>query len=192
MTKKYIEHIDITPWVDEYLRTEIDVTTEEKAIEAQVRERIHWLDMGAHLLAANKLGHVPEDMVPDPADCLRLGSAEAWRQRINKRTVQVEVGNSQIEVREVASVQDPRQTGEDNGENRPSYYTYWDDPKRADAAEHYLTHTLGGHVERHAAILAYHARDLDAVEGDTIATVREIFQRFRQMGQEDALEVLGG
>ena len=96
--------IPIGDWLDEYVQEEVDVTSEDAVVKAQMDNGYHPAKLGRLLIIAQERGETEEGIIPKPKTLLNTGAALAVSQMFaqRKRAIQAPSGH-EYEARELVA-----------------------------------------------------------------------------------------
>jgi len=156
--------IPIGDWLDEYVQEEVDVTSEDAVVKAQMDNGYHPAKLGRLLIIAQERGETEEGIIPKPKTLLNTGAALEVSQMFarRKRMIQAPSGH-EYEARElVAQVREYTDGDEDgNGSNDNGFeeavdavfasddspaFVFVDDALAIDRAFAYLEKRVPGYI----------------------------------------------
>lgn len=93
--------IPIGEWMREYVREEIDVSTEEKIVELATKDKMPTSQIARMVIIAREAGAAPEKIIPPNKLLLNAGGAASIQQIIATRYRELEIANNKtVKVRE--------------------------------------------------------------------------------------------
>ena len=154
--------IPIGDWLDEYVQEEVDVTSEDAVVKAQMDNGYHPAKLGRLLIIAQERGETEEGIIPKPKTLLNTGAALAVSQMFaqRKRAIQAPSGK-EYKARELVAQVREYTDGDENGKDGNGFeeavdavfasddspaFVFVDDTLAIDRAFAYLEKRVPGYI----------------------------------------------
>jgi hypothetical protein len=93
--------IPIGDWMKEFVREEVDVSSEEKIIELATKEKMPTSQIARLVIVAREAGYAPDEIIPPNKLILNAGASASIQQIIATRYRELEIANNKtVKVRE--------------------------------------------------------------------------------------------
>lgn len=159
--------IDITDWDEEYQAEEVDLSTKEAMIEAQIKHNYHQAKVGRMYCAARERGQAEPEILPPNKSCLNAALACAWLQVLAREKTALIMPNGSIrDVRTfVLPVPEEEEEPDENPTDEGPHLAQCTSSRAIERACDYLLKRVPGYVMGRLALIAQdEARLKSAVE----------------------------
>lgn len=100
-TEEYAIKVPVSDWMKEYIREEVDVSTEDKIVELATKDKMPTSQIARMVIIAREAGAAPEEIIPANKLLLNAGGAASIQQIIATRYRELEIANNRtVKVRE--------------------------------------------------------------------------------------------
>jgi hypothetical protein len=185
--------LDVTDWDAEYMETEPDLSSKERAIQARMESAFHPAKIGRFYIVARERGQTDEKILPGNKLLLMTGAAAAWSRMEAAEMKKVRLANGRdITVRSlVHAVRHEDYEEEDDGQldmaldvqeegelgdDKPAPVS-WDNPLAMARAERYLLERIPGYIYGRLKIIAANGGDVRSVVNELQDKMEELVGR---------------
>jgi len=173
--------IPIGDWEDEYLRDEVDVSSEDAIITIRLQTDIGPAQLGRSLVVARERDETKSNIIPQNKPLLNIAASLSARRILTKRQEPVEMPNGKVY--DVPSFVGPMSTSDDEP-NGIKPFVRLHDPEAIALALGYLDRAVSGHIWKRLLVLAANDEDIVTAAQKVVDNVWEMVERLTEPEEE--------